>query len=76
MAAFVDDIPEIFNNLSSKITQLRYGRTEDDRKLINKTLDELRTLNYKQSIVTNPTVINNILNLNLTFKRHLDSNKI
>ncbi|RZC35907.1 HEAT repeat-containing protein 6 [Asbolus verrucosus] len=50
-----NDSPELFNNLSSKITQLLYGRTKNDRSIINKTLDELNSFNYKYAIVTNPT---------------------
>ncbi|GJQ86916.1 hypothetical protein Trydic_g11786 [Trypoxylus dichotomus] len=45
----------IFDNLSTKFTNLLYGRTEGDSKLINKTLDELNNLNYKHNIITNPT---------------------
>ncbi|KRT79059.1 HEAT domain-containing protein [Oryctes borbonicus] len=45
----------IFDNLSTKFTNLLYGRTEGDSKLINKTLDELNSLNYKLNIITNPT---------------------
>jgi hypothetical protein len=51
-----NDICEIFNTLSAKITQLLFGRTKNDRGVINKTLDELNSINYKYTVVTNPTV--------------------
>ncbi|CAG9838730.1 unnamed protein product [Diabrotica balteata] len=54
MAANVDS-SEIFNKLSSKITNLLHGRTEGDRSILSKTLDDLNSLNYRYTVVTNPT---------------------
>jgi hypothetical protein len=50
-----NDTCEIFNTLSAKITQLLFGRTKNDRGVINKTLGELNSINYKYTVVTNPT---------------------
>ncbi|CAH0563740.1 unnamed protein product [Brassicogethes aeneus] len=46
---------EIFSNLSQKITQLLFGRTEGDRSVIHQTLSELNSLNYGHSIALNHT---------------------
>ncbi|KAI4455964.1 malaria antigen-related [Holotrichia oblita] len=53
--AALRDTSVIFDNLSTKFTNLLYSRTEGDSKLISKTLDELNSLNYKYQIIANPT---------------------
>ncbi|XP_044253365.1 HEAT repeat-containing protein 6 [Tribolium madens] len=53
--AATSDSRELFNSLSSKITQLSYGRSKNDRSVINAILDELNSFNYKYPIVTSPT---------------------
>lgn len=45
-----------FDELSTKFSHLLYERTEDDRDLINKTLDDLNNLNYRYPILQNITV--------------------
>ncbi|CAG9863491.1 unnamed protein product [Phyllotreta striolata] len=54
MAASVDSC-EIFNNVSSQIVNLLHGRTDSDRNILSRALDELNSLNYRYAIVTNPT---------------------
>lgn len=49
------DVPEVFDHLSSKIGQLLFGRTEGDRNIISKTLDDLNSLNYHYPVVKNST---------------------
>lgn len=55
MAVSVDST-EIFSNLSSKIGNLLFGRTEGDWNILSKTLDELNSINYRYIVVTSPTV--------------------
>ncbi|KAF2895184.1 hypothetical protein ILUMI_10984 [Ignelater luminosus] len=50
-----DDRINVFNNLSSKFSQLMYGRTEGDRIQINKLLDEINYLDYRYPVVNNAT---------------------
>lgn len=45
-----------FDELSAKFLHLLYERTEGDRNLINKTLDELNSMNYRYPMVKNSTV--------------------
>lgn len=46
---------ENFDHLSSKIGQLLFARTEGDRSIILKTLDDLNSLNYRYPIIKNST---------------------
>lgn len=46
----------IFDNLSTKLTCLLYGRTEKQRDHLIKLLNELNDLNYKLPVVTNNDV--------------------
>lgn len=59
--AALRDSAVIFDNLSTKFTNLLYSRTEGDSKLISKTLEELNSLNYKYQIIANPTVRSRII---------------
>ncbi|KAJ8953878.1 hypothetical protein NQ318_019118 [Aromia moschata] len=54
MAGSVDSA-EIFSNVSFKIGNLLFGRTEEDRAILSKALDELNSINYRYTVVTNPT---------------------
>ncbi|KAJ8916078.1 hypothetical protein NQ315_004444, partial [Exocentrus adspersus] len=54
MAVNVDST-EIFSNLSSKIGNLLFGRREGDWTLLSNTLDELNSINYRYTVVRNPT---------------------
>lgn len=47
---------ELFNNSSSIINQLHFGRTQEERNILAKALDDLNSLNYTYTIVTNYTV--------------------
>lgn len=55
MAASVDSI-EIFNNLATKIGNLKVVRTEGDWDIFSRTLDELNSINYRYTVVTSPIV--------------------
>ncbi|KAK5641733.1 hypothetical protein RI129_010280 [Pyrocoelia pectoralis] len=46
---------DIFSNLSSKFSQLSYGRTKGDISHINCILDEINNLDYRYPLVTNKT---------------------
>ncbi|CAG9812627.1 unnamed protein product [Phaedon cochleariae] len=54
MAAVVDNSIN-FSNISSKIGNLLFGRTEGDRKNLSKYLDELNSINYRYPVVSNQT---------------------
>ncbi|KAG5900627.1 hypothetical protein JTB14_005905 [Gonioctena quinquepunctata] len=54
MATNIDNTT-VFNSLITKIGNILHGRTEGDRCVLSKTLDDLNSLNYKFPVVTNST---------------------
>lgn len=51
-----NDGSEYFNTLADKITNLFFGRTSKDLKILESALDELNSINYRCAIVTSETV--------------------
>lgn len=45
-----------FNILTGKLNNLFFGRTEVDRQILEKVLDDLNLINYRYTVLTSPTV--------------------
>lgn len=56
------DSSKIFDDLSSKITNIIIGRSEENRYIINQILDDLNSLDYRYSLAINPTKAQLLIN--------------